>query len=622
MAAKYRNALFCLALIAIVALVYSPGLSGRFLFDDYPNIVSNPQVQATTLTWDAIARAAKGYEHGAFGRPLATVSFALNYIVGGNDPFGFKVTGLAVHLLNTFLVYLLLRALLSPSSQASGSNRAPLVISLIWAIHPLLVSSVLYVVQRMETLSLTFVLAALLAYLQGRRAQLSGARGWPWLLACVPLVLLGLMSKETALLFPAYTLALEFTLLGFGAHSPRTAKTWRWSYALAATAGLLLFAFVIAPPYLDPSIYEFRGFSLTERLMTQLRVLVLYLGQMLLPLPSWLTFYYDDLLVSKGFLHPASTLLCGLLLAVLATVGYKVRNRAPVFSLGIMWFFAAHLLTSNVFPLEMAFEHRNYFALLGILLAISDVVRRIPMRDGPALKYIAVGAIVIGFGLLTVLRSATWGNSLGLAMDLVNKNPMSARASNDLAEQYMVMADGNKNSPFFSMAVTEFERGSRLPGSSPLPEQGLILLAGSVGEPAQEIWWQRLIEKLHTRPLGPQEQGAIAGLVKHRYEGIEIDDRHLAEAYAILAERSELPPFVYAQFGDHALRYLHDDALADRMFAAAIDSKKVDSKYAVQLLGALLTDGHVRQAEVVEARARALGLMPPMPAPSARVVSP
>src|SRR5690606_27158295 len=144
------------------------------------------------------------------------------------------------------------------------------------------------------------------------------------------------------------------------------------------------------------------------------------------------------------------------------------------------------------------------------------LVRRIPLRDGPALKQVAIVAIIVGFGSLGALRAATWGDSLNLAMAHVSKNQESARASNDLAEQYMAMADGSANSPFYTMAIHEFERGSRLPNSSPLPEQGLILLAASADQPSHDVWWDSLIAKLHTRPLGPQEQGTVAGLIKHR----------------------------------------------------------------------------------------------------------
>lgn len=609
-AASRKTLLLAFVLLSAAALVYWPGLSGRFLFDDFPNIVSNPLVHLEAWSWSGLASAAQAYEHGAYGRPLATISFALNYLIGGSDPFGYKVGGLIVHLINSALVFLLVRKLFRLVSTEAWTTATAFTVALLWAVHPLQVSSVLYVVQRMETLSLTFVLAALLAYLQGRCAQIKGEAGWPWLLCCIPLVVLGLLSKETAILFPAFALSLELTVLDFKAQSGRTSRSWKWAYGCGVALAVVLFATVILPPYLEPSMFEFRGFTLSERLLTQLRVLPLYLGQMLLPLSGSLTFYYDTFPISHGWLDPVTTLLGGLLLLALLGTAFALRRRAPLVSLGIFWFFSCHLLTSNVFPLEMVFEHRNYFALLGVLLALADLVRRIPMRDGPRLKYAAVAAIVLTMAGLTLLRSATWGNSLHLAMDLSAKNPMSARASNDLAEQYMLMAGGSSNSPFYSMAVQEFERGARLPNASPLPEQGLILFAASLGKPAQQDWWDRLYHKLRTRPLGPQEESAVAGLLKHRYQGIDLDDRKLAQAYIILTDRTKVPNYVYAQFGDHAIKYLHDDALADRMFLAAINRNPHDADYAMQTFATLVADGHKRQAQVVMERAKALGLAP------------
>lgn len=611
MSNSLRSLLLGLVLVVAAAAAFAPGLGGRFLFDDYPNIVSNPLVHAESLSWQSLATAAKAYDHGAYGRPLATISFAVNYAFGGTDPYGYKLVSLAVHLANTLLVYLLMRALLAfPAAARDRSPALPFIIALVWAIHPIQVSSVLYVVQRMETLSLTFVLAALLAYLRGRRAQINGERGWPWLACCLPLVALGLLSKETAVLFPAYTLALEWAVLRFRAQSASTSRAWKWAYGLGAATGVLLFVAVVLPPYLNPSVYDLRNFTMGERLLTQLRVLPMYLGQMLLPLPGSMTFYYDNYPVSHGLLSPWTTLLGGAFLVALAATAVALRRRAPLASLGIAWFFAAHLLTSNVFALELVFEHRNYFALLGVLLTVADLVRRIPLRDGPMLSRVAVGAVVITLFALTLMRSTSWGNPLHLAMDMAGRNPGSARASNDLAEQYMIMSDGNAQSPFYAMAVTEFERGARLPDASPLPEQGLILMSASAGQPAQDAWWDSFLHKLRTRPLGPQEEGAVAGLLKHRNEGLALDDRRIADAYVIVTGRRQVPAYVYAQFGDHAIRYLGDDQLANRMFVAAIERNPGDATYAMQIFATLLADGHQRQAQAVWQRAQALGLTP------------
>lgn len=606
-----------LALVVVTGLVYWPGLSGGFLFDDFPNIVTNTRVHAKDWSWETLKQAAGAYAPGPYGRPLATLTFAADWAIGGKDAWQFKLTGLLVHLINAVLVFWLLRRIFDlPTVRGQWGRLGAFAVALLWAVHPLQVSSVLYVVQRMETLALTFVLLALIAYMRGRVGQLEGQRGWPWLCGSGLLAGIGMLSKETAVLFPAYALALELTLLRFEARTTLDRRLLQAGYATGIIIGLLVFLFLVAPPYLSDSAFSGRSFNLGESLLTQLRVLPMYLGQMLLPLPSHLTFYYDDFAKSTGWMEPATTLAGGLFLLALLALTCAVRRKMPLVALGVFWFFAAHLLTSNVFNLELVFEHRNYFALLGIVLALADLVRRIPMRDGPALKYAAVGIIVVGFGGLALLRSATWGNPLHLAMELVALNPKSERASNDLATLYVGMSDSNPNSPLFRMGALEFERGSRLQAASPLPEQGLILMAATTGQPVKDAWWDRLTHKIRTRPVGPQETMAVTGLMKQRYRGVSLDDQRLSEAYDALLQRAP-QPHLYAMYGDFALTYLGDNHLANRMFRSAVEQNPGDRKFAERLLGTLVEDGRFEQARAVMTAGANAGLFEaPEPVPS------
>ena len=606
-----RTWLWLIALALLTLAVFWPALSGDFIFDDYPNIVTNTRVHAEQLDLASIKRAASAYDPGSYGRPLATISFAIDYAIGGKDPWGYKLSSLLVHLVNALLVFLLLRRLLAFDPRASMSGAVTcFVIALAWAAHPLQVSAVMYIVQRMETLSLTFVLLALLAYLRGRSAQIAGQRGWPWLLACVPLVVLGLLSKETAALFPAYCLALELTVLGFAAKSPDTSRRWRWAYGAGVLVAVAVFFLAVVPRFATAEAYELRDFTLAERLLTQLRVLPLYLQWILLPLPRTLIFYYDAFPASQGLLNPVTTLLGGLFLALLLGLALWLRRRAPFFALGVLWFFAAHLITSSVIPLELAFEHRNYFALLGVLLALADLVARIPARDDPRFKRLVIGTAMVFVLFMTTLRAATWGDPLLLATDLVKLNPQSPRASSDLATLYAGMSDSNPNSPFFSFAMAEFERGSKLPKASPLPEQGLILMAATTGGQVKDEWWESLVQKLRTRPIGPQEMMAVTGLLKQRYQGVPLDDQRLTQAYGTMLSRRELPAQLHAQFGDYALVYLGDEALAERMFVEMVERSPGDPEYVMRVARGLAAEGHPRQSRAMLARAVELGMLP------------
>lgn len=605
-----QNLLLVGGLLLLAAAAFWPGLYGDFLFDDYPNIVSNPRIHLSALDAESLASAAGAYEFGPFGRPVATLSFAINHYLGGLDPWGFKLTNLIVHLLNTLLVFALGRSLLPLAGVAPG-NRWPAAIALIWAIHPLQVSTVLYVVQRMEMLSLTFVLLALLAYLSGRTRQLRGENGWVSLLVCIPLSLMALLSKETGLLLPLFTLALELTVLNFGAADARVAMTLRRVYLAGVILGAMLFAFVVLPPYLDPELFRFRGFSLVERLLSQTRALCLYLAQILAPSPMLMTFYYDAFPVSRSITSPMSTAVSSIVLASLAALAIRARRRLPLFALGVFWFLASHALTSSVFPLELVFEHRNYFGLLGVVLAVVAVVNRLRGNADDAPPLLPLSALVLGLIALTLIRSATWGNPFNLAMDLAAKSPESARASVDLGEQFMRLAGGDANSPFYQMAKDEFARGAALPGASPLAEQALILLASSAGQTAEDAWWRSLIEKVRTRPLGPQEIMAVTGLLEQRDKLERFDDRRFQEAMTALGGRTALPAHVYAGYGDYLLHRMHDPLGARAAFVAAIGASKADPDFAGRMIITLISEGEMEIAQAALVEADRIGLVLP-----------
>lgn len=606
----WRQSLSVIALILLVAAVFWPGLSGHFLFDDYPNIVSDERIQIEELSLSGLLEATRSYG-GPLARPIPTVSFAIDHVIWGMNPWGFKLTNLLIHLVNALLVLtLMLKVFLAAGT--TNSSRPYLIsawcLALLWASHPLQVSSVLYVVQRMEILSVTFVLGGLLAYLNGRSHQLAGRRGWPWLGGSGALFLLAILCKESAIQFPLYTAALELTLLRFKAASPLQARAWKLGYGGAAAVAISLAVTVAIPHYSQPEIFAIRDFSAWERVLTQARVLPMYMGWILLPQPHNLVFYYDSFEASRGLLEPAST-LAGVVFVVSLGIGaLLLRSRLPLVSLGVLWFLAAHVITSAPLPLELVFEHRNYFAILGVLIAAGDLVRRLPFDPTSTMRHVALGALLVGTLCITLIRTATWGDQLHLAMELVANNPNSSRASADLGEQYMHLSENNPDSPFYSMAVTEFERGAALPRASTIPEQGLILLAASSGRQADPAWWDSVAHKLRVQAIGPQDFTMITGLLSHRYDGLEIDDDRFAETYSILADRLQMPAGQYYAFAEHALEYTDRLDLAHSLLLQAVALAVEEPELISVMVSRLLEKGHPEEADLIVRRAGELGI--------------
>jgi len=603
------------ALMLTAVAIYAPGLTGGFIFDDRSTIVENSRLHIQTLDATSLRQVAGSFEPGSGlqTRPLSMASFGANHAMHDLRPWGYKAGGIAIHALNAALILLLAYRLLGAAQPRRNPIWAATAVAAAWAFHPLQVSTVLYVVQRMETLSLLFVLAALLCYMEGRLRQLDGRRAWPRLAACLPLVGLGLAAKETAILFPAYALAIELTLLRFGAANKRTERIWKVFYTAATTVALLAFFAIIVPRTWTSADPLVRGFGSADRLLTQLRILPMYLGQMLWPLPSTMPFYYDQIAPSRGWLQPATTLAGAGVLAALAASAVALRRRLPLYALGIALFFASHALTSNIVPLEMAFEHRNYFSLFGILLAIVALVAVLPPRDHLAYKRLAIAAAIVLCAFLACLRASVWGDPLLLASEHVAINPISSRASVDLAAEYLEMTDGYPGSPFNDFAMREFERGSLIPGASIVSDQGLILTAAGAGRPIDPVWWDRLLHKLEHGTISPEATHAVFGLLQNRLNGVALDDDRLTDAFVVIFNRVSMPPYSYAQVGQYVLDHTGDADLAEQLFVRAIAASAQEPEYARRIVTQLQSGGHARQAQAALRKAHDIGIRLDLP---------
>lgn len=568
-----------IGLALLVSLVFWPALSGGFIFDDYPVFVENQVLRVKGWHWQDWHQVWM-WSHNNIQRPMAMLTYALNYALG-SGAFGFKLTNLGIHLLNAALVLSLLERLLKatwrdPYRQSDGhlSQKAwywAIGITAAWAMHPLQVSTVMYVVQRMEMLSFTFVLLALLAYWHGRQLQMSGSRAWPWIVLAAAFVGVGLSFKETAVLAPGYALLVELTVLHFSALRPTTARAWKGLYGAGCVVSLIFIAAYFVPHYSDPAFYVGRDFSAWQRELTQLRVLPMYIGWALLPMPSHLQFYYDNYPASVDLLHPATTVLGGLCLLGLLLLAVATYKRRPLIALGMGWFFVAHLLTSAPVPLELVFEHRNYPALLGLLLAIGDAVYWLSQRTGSKLVIAIACLLVLNFAFLATLRSATWGDPLRLSMALTETNPGSSRAALDLARRYMAMSHGNADSPMYSMSIQELERATRLPGASPLLEETLLLQASKRPGTPSEPWWNSLRSKLENQPLIPDTFLALHKLTAARLAGnTGIDAQQLAQCYAIAIRRSPNRQGLRIEYAELAGVALGDTALASEQWRHAL----------------------------------------------------
>lgn len=602
--------------LLLATVVYWHGLKGGFLFDDYPNIVDNRGVQPTSASLASLARAALSSPSSDFKRPLASLSFAANYLATGLDPYWMKLTNLVIHLLNGLLVYVLARAMLVEAPGKNQRVQPDIVAALIaagWMLLPINLTAVLYVVQRMESMANLFVLLGLIGYVTGRRRMLDRpTESTTGFLLCLASIIfpaaIGILAKETAVMLPLYALSLEWALFSFrrsryGAGREENTQPHRWDVRIVVLFLLLLVLPIIVglgwllPGLLKPETWATRDFSLGTRLLSETRIVVDYVSWTLIPTPGALSFYHDDFCISTGLLTPWSTLASIALLAVVLTLMVWLRSRLPLAALGIALFLGCQLLTGTILPLELIYEHRNYFASFGLLLAVVPLLA-VPRSAWLALpRHVLLAGLMLLWTALTAITSYSWGNPLRLAEDLALRAPQSPRAQYELGRTFIIYSHYDPDSPFTRMAYPALERAAALPDSSILPEQALIFMNARMRLPLKDAWWESLIAKLKARKSTVQDESSLGALTQCAKEShCDLPQKRMVQAYRAALSHPFPSARLLAMYGDYAWNSLDDHLLGEQMTNQAVKEAPRESAYRITLVRMLAAQGQTDAA--------------------------
>lgn len=505
------------ALIAGAALsfVYLQGLYGGFFFDDVPNIVQATALHISTLDIDNILIAAESGHAGPLGRPISLITFALNYYTCGLDPYCFKLGNLILHIFNTFLVggLIFLLARERYNKICTPTLWVLLVLTALWALHPIQVTSVLYVVQRMTSLSSFFVLIGLVFHIYARQCEIKRIKllfmMFSWFLA-FPLALL---CKETGLLLVVYVFCYEFFL--FPAHNNKWDQFGRYYVVLVSTAIVIGLCFVLVQPGWITDGYASRPFTLAERLITESRVLWSYVQMLFVPsLPSF-GLYHDDFVVSKGVLAPKSGLVAILGWVIAIALIWLQREGRPMLSFAFAWFLVGHSLESTIIPLEIMHEHRNYLPslvipFLGLYLYAESVMSFRGAR-------VAVVAGIIAFStylaVLTYLRSDMYGDDFRRTQVEVQYHPRSVRSNYDAGALLVNMYNAHPNQELVPLAQSFFSKANALDDNFKLGLVAQMQLDCMVNGVVSPTRIDELARRLGDGIVAVQERSTMGGVV-------------------------------------------------------------------------------------------------------------
>jgi protein O-mannosyl-transferase len=505
MSERFLNPVLCMLFIGVLVLAaYLPGLSGGFVFDDYQTIVHNQALDLDALTVESLARAALSSGAGPTGRPIAQISFALNRYFGGLDPWAYKFSNLLIHVLNGILVFFLasrLASLYKPDIPRRSAVGFGLALALLWALHPLNVSTVLYVVQRMTSLSATFTLLSLLVYVgfRVRLAVLSPVQVVLWLVFLVFFMLCGVYTKENAALTPYFILLVEYLVFGFKCDVLWKQRCIGGGFALIFFVPVLwMIGKIASDPEWVIRMHAGRDYLLSDYLLSQGRVLWFYLQSILVPNIAALGLHHDDFLMSRDLFSPISTAFALLGHAAMLGIAWWARKRFRVVTFGILWFYVGHLLESTIIPLILVFEHRNYLPSLGPLTILVWGIFQATVPERQKLLALAL-AVFVAFSL-TMLRAQEWGDFLGFPLRQAEKHPNSVRANFDAGRTLGLFAAENSGlaDEYGPQSMYYLQRAADAPVKLPEPYMAAFQLASFIDVPVPDDFLQRLAAVLRS----------------------------------------------------------------------------------------------------------------------------
>lgn len=415
-------------LLLIAFISFFPGLGGDFIFDDMANLQPWQGLGDIDTFEDVAAFVLSG--NGFPGRPLSLLTFLMDDQSWTPDIRALKRTGLALHLLNACLTFWLTFRLLQLPKIGLAQVRAgtlALAVTAIWTLHPMQVSNVSYIIQRMNLLSTLLTLVALLMFVAGRsrldekpRLALAAIA-----FSCGIIMPLAVLAKENGLLTCVYILLIERFFF-----RPNSTPIWRLAKVLLLWMPLLMFlAYCIYSYDFFRMAYPYRTFDSWERLLTQGPVITTYLEKLLLPRLHGSGLYFDNFPVSRSLFDPSSTLYCWTLLLLLLGFAWLSRKTLPLVSFGLFFYFGGHLMESTVIPLELYFEHRNYLPQLGLWIAIAGLLNHVRRPIAVTFTTITTSMLILLLSLMTRAEASLWSDPARQAATWYKENPGSLRST-------------------------------------------------------------------------------------------------------------------------------------------------------------------------------------------------
>ena len=442
-------------IITIISIVYSNTLEAPFVFDDKLVIVENPIVRDLGyMVNPSEAKVHKGhFEYESFRhRYIGYLTFAINYWFHKLDVTGYHLVNIAIHIINSLIVYWLViltfkTPFLNSSVLRGRINEIAFFASLFFACHPLQTQAVTYIWQRVTSLSTTFYCLALVFYILWRltsKKPSSFATQMPILFyfGSVISAVLAMKTKEIAFTLPVVIFLYELMFF-----EEKLKKRILYITPLLLTM-LIIPISLLETEKLKGDLMGNIGevtrvetnISRMDYLLTQFTVIATYIRLIFFPINQNLDY---DFPIYNTFLTPEVFLSFLLLFSIFSLGIYmflhsRTRNSTyRIIAFGIFWFFITLSVESSFIPIvDVIFEHRVYLPSTGFFIALTTgiflLLNKFGQRKLHTIGVAIIVTVIIMFSVLTYSRNNIWSSEIALWQDNVEKSPQKARPQNNL----------------------------------------------------------------------------------------------------------------------------------------------------------------------------------------------
>ena len=466
-------------LVLIGCAVYSNTLPAPFTFDDEHAIAINEQIRHLSTSLSAT-------EQGSplAGRPLVSLTFAINYALGGLNVRGYRLVNIAIHIFCALLLFGIAARTLRVRD-VPGATDLAFAIALIWMVHPLVTEAVNYVSQRTELMMAAFFLFTLYTSQRAAggpdkaRPTMSGeSRGW--LALSVVCCAMGMACKETMAVTPIVVFLYDRTFV-YGSFGDALRRRWPYYAGLCAT-WLVLVALQWSAPRGDSAGVAGASVSPWTYLLNQSIMIVRYLRLAIWPRGLVLD-YGEPLPLTLPDVVPYAAAVAALLAATIVAL-----VRRPAIGFAGAWFFLTLAPTSSLIPIstEVGAERRMYLPLMAIVALGTTAAARtfLPRRSGNAAKagqvrdrpsadlkgpprmggvaprtsgvaMVSIAALAVLLSIATIQRNAEYLSGLTLWQSVLDRWPPHARAHRNLAAELKLAGRADEEIAHLRAAVTD-----------------------------------------------------------------------------------------------------------------------------------------------------------------------